>query len=321
MIATSSTVSAGRAGKHLINIKLGMPLEVATAAGSFLGGITAQFIPQSRCRKCSVSSRLASSLIMLTRAEAPERDPRSDTSIRDCLAAAVRRPVERRRRDLSGQTPAGGARRHHFVAGNVSSLLGIGGGIIKVPALNAWCGVPLRAAAATSAFMIGVTATAGAVIYYGHGQLEPTLGAAAVLGVQLGSWGGDAVRRRRVGEVAEGDDGHRARHPGGDDVRAGRAMTTLERTIGIVLRTGVILSTACLVVGLIAALVSGEAALSRVLLNTGIIILLATPFARVVVSVVQYTLARDWTFAVLTTVVLIELLASAVAALVFNRKL
>jgi hypothetical protein len=76
------------------------------------------------------------------------------------------------------------------VAGNVSSLLGIGGGIIKVPVLNAWCGVPLRAAAATSAFMIGVTATAGATIYYGHGQLEPALGAAAVLGVQLGSWSG-----------------------------------------------------------------------------------------------------------------------------------
>ena len=56
--------------------------------------------------------------------------------------------------------------------------------------LNAWCGIPLRAAAATSAFMIGVTATAGAVIYYGHGQLVPALAATAVLGVQLGSWGG-----------------------------------------------------------------------------------------------------------------------------------
>ena len=61
-------------------------------------------------------------------------------------------------------------------------------GIIKVPVLNAWCGVPLRAAAATSAFMIGVTATAGAVIYYGRGQLMPSMAAAAVLGVQLGSW-------------------------------------------------------------------------------------------------------------------------------------
>ena len=60
-----------------------------------------------------------------------------------------------------------------FVAGNVSSLLGIGGGIIKVPVLNAWCGMPMRAAAATSAFMIGVTATAGAIIYYGRGQIVP----------------------------------------------------------------------------------------------------------------------------------------------------
>ena len=77
-----------------------------------------------------------------------------------------------------------------FAAGNLSSLLGIGGGVIKVPVLNAWCGVPLRAAAATSAFMIGVTATAGAVIYYGHGQLVPILAAAAVLGVQLGTWAG-----------------------------------------------------------------------------------------------------------------------------------
>jgi uncharacterized membrane protein YfcA len=35
--------------------------------------------------------------------------------------------------------------------------------------------------------MIGVTATAGAVIYYGHGQLNPTASAAAVLGVMCGS--------------------------------------------------------------------------------------------------------------------------------------
>ena len=61
---------------------------------------------------------------------------------------------------------------------------------MKVPVLNAGCGMPLRAAAATSAFMIGVTATGGAVIYYGTGQLLPVPAAAAILGVQVGSWGG-----------------------------------------------------------------------------------------------------------------------------------
>ena len=73
------------------------------------------------------------------------------------------------------------------VAGILGSTLGIGGGVIKVPVLNAWCGVPLRAAAATSAFMIGVTAAAGAIIYFGSGQLIPAFAAAAVLGVQAGS--------------------------------------------------------------------------------------------------------------------------------------
>jgi uncharacterized membrane protein YfcA len=38
--------------------------------------------------------------------------------------------------------------------------------------------------------MIGVTATGGAIIYYGHGDLPAVLAAPAVLGVQLGSWFG-----------------------------------------------------------------------------------------------------------------------------------
>jgi uncharacterized protein len=56
--------------------------------------------------------------------------------------------------------------------------------------LNAWCGVPIRAAAATSAFTLGVTATSGAVIYFGRGAVVPAMAAAAVLGVQVGSAAG-----------------------------------------------------------------------------------------------------------------------------------
>jgi uncharacterized membrane protein len=94
----------------------------------------------------------------------------------------------------------------------------------------------------------------------------------------------------------------------------------LEPTIATVLRAGVTLSSACLALGLIVSIVSGHDEPSRILLHVGIIILLATPVARVVVSIVQYVSVRDWTFAALTTIVLIELLASAVAALVFNRR-
>jgi uncharacterized membrane protein YfcA len=188
VIATSSSVSAGRTGKHLINMRLGMVLEVATAAGSLLGGVTAQMVAQSTLQKVFGVVTSIVAVMMLSRLN--RRNVILDPSIEPGLLGG------RYHEEESGGTVTYRVKRlpvalaASFVAGNVSSLLGIGGGVIKVPVLNAWCGIPLRAAAATSAFMIGVTATAGAVIYYGHGQLIPALAAAAVLGVQLGSWGG-----------------------------------------------------------------------------------------------------------------------------------
>ena len=188
VIATSSTVSAGRTGGRLINLRLGMALEVATVAGSLLGGVTAQLLAQSTLQRLFGVVAALVAIIMVGRLGRrnvildPSADPGvlggrfHDDESRGVVTYQVKRlPV---------------ALVASFLAGNVSSLLGIGGGVIKVPALNAWCGVPLRAAAATSAFMIGVTATSGAVIYYGHGQLIPPLAASAVLGVQLGSWSG-----------------------------------------------------------------------------------------------------------------------------------
>jgi len=95
----------------------------------------------------------------------------------------------------------------------------------------------------------------------------------------------------------------------------------LEQAVGAVLRAGVTISSACMVIGLLVVLAGGEGDTARVLLHAGIIILLATPVARVVVSIVQYVTLRDWTFALLTAIVLVELAASAIAALVFNRRL
>jgi uncharacterized membrane protein YfcA len=78
-----------------------------------------------------------------------------------------------------------------FLAGIVSNF-GIGGGILKVPSLNAWCGVPIRAAAATSSLMLGATALVVTIAKFRQGAIVPELAAAAVLGVlggtQAGLW-------------------------------------------------------------------------------------------------------------------------------------
>jgi uncharacterized protein len=188
VIGTSSTVSAGRTGSRLINYRLGMVLEVATAAGSLLGGITAQHMNQHTLERIFAVVTVAVAISTVTRLN--KRNVVRGDGL-DCGWLGSRFIEEE-----SGGVVSYRVKRlplalfASFVAGNVSSLLGIGGGVIKVPVLNAWCGVPLRAAAATSAFMIGVTAAAGAIIYYGNGQLIPALAAAAILGVQAGSTAG-----------------------------------------------------------------------------------------------------------------------------------
>ena len=98
-------------------------------------------------------------------------------------------------------------------------------------------------------------------------------------------------------------------------------MTRLERSIAFVLRAGVMISSGCLALGLLLTLAAVGGRAPELLLETGILVLICTPAARVLVSTVQYVAQRDWQFAALTAIVLIELVASAVAALVFNRRL
>jgi hypothetical protein len=186
VIATSSTVTAGKAGQHLMNFRFGMVLEVATAAGSVLGGLTAQILAQATLQKLFgiVTGLVAAATV----ARAGRRNVILDPNIDPGTLGGRFHDEESGRSVVYRIKRMPLALGASFVAGNVSSLLGIGGGVIKVPVLNGWCGMPLRAAAATSAFMIGVTATGGVIIYYLNGQLLPTAAAAAILGVQLGSW-------------------------------------------------------------------------------------------------------------------------------------
>lgn len=187
VIATSSAVSAGTAGRNLINLRLGMLLEIATAAGGLLGSLTAAAF--SARALAWMFSGVNAGIAILTLARRNTRNVLQED-------ADPGRWGGKFHDEDSGQTVAYRVRRlplalaGSFVAGNLSTLLGIGGGTIKVPMLNALCGVPLRVATATSAFMIGVTATSGAIVYYGQGLIVPAIAAAAVLGVRAGSIAG-----------------------------------------------------------------------------------------------------------------------------------
>jgi uncharacterized protein len=199
VIATSSAVSSNTAGRNVINLRLGMLLEVASTVGGLVAGITVARLSDRALSVMFACVTAIIAMLMVTRLEKRNvldagADPGpfggryfEDESGREIVYRAKRLPI--------GMLAS-------LLAGAVSGTLGIGGGILKVPVLNAWCGVPLRAAAATSALMIGVTAAASVPLFYARGQVDPPLAAAAVIGVLLGSkaglWFGGRAKARSL---------------------------------------------------------------------------------------------------------------------------
>ncbi|MGQ7718518.1 sulfite exporter TauE/SafE family protein [Melioribacter sp. OK-1-Me] len=83
-----------------------------------------------------------------------------------------------------------------MLAGVGSGLLGIGGGIIKVSVMNSYMKVPMKVAVATSKFMIGITASASAVLYFLNGAVNSFIVAPVALGTITGATLGSMVMNR-----------------------------------------------------------------------------------------------------------------------------
>lgn len=71
--------------------------------------------------------------------------------------------------------------------GIVSGLLGVGGGILNTPVLHLVIGLPFATAVATSAYMIGMTSAAGALVYFARGDMMTAATTAAMLGTLTGA--------------------------------------------------------------------------------------------------------------------------------------
>ena len=154
----------------------------------------------------------------------------------------------------------------------MSGLLGVGGGIVTVPLVHLVMGAPMKVAVATSNFMIGMTAAAGAYAYLFRGDVDPRLAAPMVLGVAAGrrarrvarSPDPDAVAdglvrgRRRLRGVADGPSG-----PGVGMNDDGRDAGELGRGIAAILARRDDRGRAAIGVGFIVALDDGPAVEGR----------------------------------------------------------
>lgn len=169
VIATSTATSSVNVERGVTDIRLGMTLELATTLGAAAAAVIAGYIHRTTLAILFTCFLLYTGLSLLRRAW----QGRSQKAQAEIPAYQIR------------NYPHGlGAA---FLAGGMSGLLGIGGGAIKVPVMYLFMGVPLRVATATSNFMIGVTASASAFIYWGRGDVRLSLAAPIIVGVFAGS--------------------------------------------------------------------------------------------------------------------------------------
>jgi hypothetical protein len=197
VVATSTAVASVNVERGTANMRLGMTLEIATSLGAITGGLTAGWLPPTALEILFAIVLLPTAVLMWRGVTenvgdaSPTTDELKSTSAnhRERSALLAGRYFDPRRgRNVVYQVQRLWAGLGiSFVAGNLSGLLGIGGGVFKVPALHLACRVPIQAAAATSNFMIGVTAAASAFLYFGRGEVRPATTAAIVLGVIAGS--------------------------------------------------------------------------------------------------------------------------------------
>jgi uncharacterized membrane protein YfcA len=192
VIMTSGASAAVYLERHIANMRLGMTLELFTAFGALVGGLVA-FLLDERVLATLFTVLLVYTAITMARGRgAPDPETTDDPvpahdppTFTDSLAGPGYRI-----RNLPGATMAS------VFAGVISALLGVGGGLIKVPIMHLGMGVPLRVATATSNFMIGVTASAGAIVYLFHGGIDPYVAGPTAVGVFVGATAGSRLGHR-----------------------------------------------------------------------------------------------------------------------------
>jgi len=211
VIVTSSAAAGVYLERRVANLRLGMALELFTAIGAMVGGLVAFLLPERLLELLFTGLLVYVAVTMARRRDpVPEATPAITPAPDIATTPAPATPAPVAAAPLAASPsfldrmsgPGYRVRRlglgmiGSVGAGVTSALLGIGGGLIKVPVMHVVMGVPLRVATATSNLMIGITASASAIIYLLRGGIDPYAAAPTAVGVFIGASIGSRIAAR-----------------------------------------------------------------------------------------------------------------------------
>jgi hypothetical protein len=192
VVATSTTSASSYIKSGLVNIRLGLFLEAGTAFGALLGALIATLLQSEILFIIFSIILIYTSYSMYTSSKTAEYLQFAKKN--DYLAnklhlqgdyiRTINNKIESNQYYVDKTSIMFGV---SIGAGIASGLLGVGGGFIKVPALVKISKLPMKSAAATSNFMIGVTAGTSALVYLNNGFIDPILAIPIAMGTLFGA--------------------------------------------------------------------------------------------------------------------------------------
>jgi len=190
VVATSSAATSVYVKNEITNTRLGMFLELATTIGALSGASLMSVVSESFLQVLLGASLLYAAIVMFNKLRGTDTGWTNKPN--DWLAERLNLGGSYWDDAIGAQVEYGVYRTVptfliSYIAGIISGLLGIGGGGIKVPAMNVISNIPMKVSVATSNFMIGVTASASALVYLRHGYCDFFITAPVVLGTLIGS--------------------------------------------------------------------------------------------------------------------------------------
>ncbi len=212
VIVTSSASAGVYLQRRQANLRLGMVLELFTGVGAVIGGAIAFLVDERLLAGlfAVILAYVAFTMVRSARRAAPAPTPDEASPVTDEVTDAAleidaepdedARTVDPDARTL-GLRRAGAARMPLATAASVgagvaSALLGIGGGLIKVPVMHLVLGVPLRISTATSNLMVGITASTSAIVYLLRGGIDAYAAGPTAVGVFIGASLGSRLGHR-----------------------------------------------------------------------------------------------------------------------------
>ena len=183
VIATSSGSAIAFVKDHVSNMRVGMLLEIFTTAGGVVGALMAGIF-SSKLLYIFFSLILLNSFYgMLKKTGLINKGKREEDKVENDKYADKYKLNSTYYDKATGKT----------VKYNVTN---VPQGSFKVVALDTYMKLPIKVSTATSNFMMGVTATASALIYFFNGTINPAIAAPIALGTLIGSRTGAKVMQR-----------------------------------------------------------------------------------------------------------------------------